>query len=190
MRYLVGLALLAVAPALLAQSQLCEARQHGAVGDGKTLDTGALQKAIDACAARGGGTVYVAAGRYLSGTLLLRDNITLWVDSGATIIGTPDLSQYRSAIDEQVWYHSLVLAKGVRNVSVIGRGTLDGGKVRNPKGEERMRGPHILMFMDARDVAVRDVTFEDAGNYNIIVRGSERLNIDGVTVRGGWDGVN
>src|SRR5436309_2799208 len=136
MRYFVGLALLAAAPALAAQAALCEVRQYGAAGNGAALDTAALQKAIDTCAARGGGTVYVAPGRYLSGTLLLRDNITLWLDSGATITGTPDLSQYRSAVEDQVWYDALVLAKGVHNVSVIGRGTLDGGKVRNPKGEE------------------------------------------------------
>ena len=102
-----------------------------------------------------------AAGRYLSGTLLLKDNITLWLDAGATIVGTPDLTQYRTAVNGQVWYDALILAKGVHHVAIEGRGVLDGGKVRNPKGEERMRGPHIAMFMDTRDVVVRDITLQD-----------------------------
>jgi hypothetical protein len=176
--------------ALAQPPHVCDVRTLGAAGDGKTLDTAAMQKAIDTCASSGGGTVYVAPGRYLSGTLLLKDNITLWIDSGATIAGTSDLSQYRTGVDGQVWYDALVLAQGVQHVSIQGRGVIDGGKVRNPKGEERMRGPHIVLFMDARDVTVRDITLQDAGNYNIIVRSSERLNIDGVTVRGGWDGIN
>src|SRR3954453_2813194 len=114
---------------------LCDAKHYGAAANGTTLDTAALQKAIDACAAQGGGTVYLPPGRYLSGTLRLKDNITLSLDSGATIAGTPDLSQYQSALDGQVWYHALILAKGVHNVAVVGRGALDGSRVRNPKGE-------------------------------------------------------
>ena len=55
--------------------------------------------------------MYVAPGRYLSGTLLLKDNITLWIDSGATIAGTADLSQYRTGVDGQVWYDALCLRK-------------------------------------------------------------------------------
>jgi hypothetical protein len=187
---LIGTAALCAAYAFAQPPHTCDARGSGAVGDGKTLDTAAMQRAIDACATAGGGTVYVGPGRYLSGTLLLKDNITLWLDAGATIVGTPDLTQYRTAVNGQVWYDALILAKGVHHVAVEGRGVLDGGKVRNPKGEERMRGPHIAMFMDTRDVVVRDITLQAAGNYNIIVRSSERLNIDGVTVRGGWDGVN
>jgi hypothetical protein len=185
-----ALLLCAAAVASAQSPRVCDVRAQGAAGDGKSLDTAAIQRSIDTCSASGGGTVFVASGRYLSGTILLKDNITLWLDAGATIVGTPDLTQYKTALPGQVWYDSLVLAKGVHNVAIEGRGALDGGKVRNPKGEERMRGPHIAMFMDARDVVVRDITLQDAGNYNIIVRGSERLNIDGVTIRGGWDGVN
>ena len=67
---------------------------------------------------------------------------------------------------------------------MIGRGTVDGNKVRNPAGEERMRGPHSILFYNTRDAAVRDVLIKDAGNYNVIVRSSERLNIDGTIIGG------
>uniref|UniRef100_Q022X9 Glycoside hydrolase, family 28 n=1 Tax=Solibacter usitatus (strain Ellin6076) TaxID=234267 RepID=Q022X9_SOLUE len=170
--------------------QSCNVRDFGARGDGVALDTQAINRAIEKCGIAGGGTVYLPPGTYLSGTVRLRDNITLWLDSGATLRGTRDLSQYQTAVDGQAWYLALVLASGVHHVAVAGRGIIDGNKVRNPKGEERMRGPHALLIYNVRDGSVRDVSIQDAGNYALIVRSSERLNIDGITVRGGWDGIN
>jgi hypothetical protein len=170
--------------------QSCNVRDFGAKGDGVALDTRAINSAIDKCGAAGGGTVYLPPGAYLSGTVRLRDNITLWLDSGATLRGTRDLSQYQTAVDGQVWYDALVLANGVHHVAIAGRGIIDGNKVRNPKGEERMRGPHAVLIYNVRDASVRDVFIQDSGNYALIVRSSERLNIDGITIRGGWDGIN
>src|SRR5690348_4040651 len=69
---------------------------HGALGDGKTLDSPAINKAIDACSAAGGGQVFVPAGRYLTGTIHLKSNVTLKLDDGAVIVGTPDLDQYQN----------------------------------------------------------------------------------------------
>src|SRR5690606_32764328 len=63
-------------------------REHGALGDGQTLDSPAIQSAIDACSALGGGTVYLPAGQYLTGSLFLRNNISLHLDSGAVILGS------------------------------------------------------------------------------------------------------
>src|ERR1700722_18938565 len=72
-------------------------RGYGATGDGKTLDSPAINKAIDACAQAGGGTVYFPAGTYLSGSIHLKDNIHLLIDQGATILGAP---QSMNAYDE------------------------------------------------------------------------------------------
>ena len=170
--------------------QSCNVRDFGAKGDGFALDTRAINRAIEKCETAGGGTVYMPPGNYLSGTVRLRDNITLWLDSGATLRGTRDLSQYQTAVDGQVWYQALVLAGGVHHVAIAGRGIIDGNKVRNPKGEERMRGPHAVLLYNVRDASVRDVSIQDSGNYALIVRSTERLNIDGITIRGGWDGIN
>src|SRR4051812_44304313 len=191
-RFALLAALLGWSGAASAQSppQACNVRDFGARGDGVSMDTQAINRAVEKCASGGGGTVYLPAGTYLSGTVRLRDNITLWLDSGATLRGTPDLSQYQTAVDGQVWYDALVLAKGVHNVAIAGRGVIDGNKVRNPKGEERMRGPHAVLLYNVRDASVRDVFIQDAGNYALIVRSTERLNVDGITIRGGWDGIN
>src|SRR5690242_15639411 len=119
-------------------------REHGAVGDGKTPDTSAINKAVDACAASGGGEVFVPAGRYLTGTIHLKSNVTLKLDDGTVIVGTPDLSQYqnftppgKTPLASRLWWHrALVLGEGVENVAIVGRGTIDGNKVFDPNGEE------------------------------------------------------
>ena len=66
-----------------------DVRSYGATGDGKTLDGPAISKTIEACADAGGGTVYVPAGTYLSGSIRLKSNIHLFIDAGATILGAP-----------------------------------------------------------------------------------------------------
>src|SRR5690349_4729170 len=71
-------------------------KECGATGDGKTLDTSSIQKAIDQTASSGDGTVTIPAGQYLCGTIVLKDNITLHLDEGAELLGTPDLSQYKN----------------------------------------------------------------------------------------------
>jgi polygalacturonase len=67
-------------------------RDFGATGDGKTLDSAAINRAIDACNAAGGGVVYLAPGTYLSGTVILRSNVTLYLEAGATLLGSKDIA--------------------------------------------------------------------------------------------------
>src|SRR4029453_18143266 len=69
-------------------------KDFGAAGDGQALDTPALQSAIDACGARGGGIVFVPAGAYVTGALVLRSDVTLYIDAGATLLGSEDPVDY------------------------------------------------------------------------------------------------
>ena len=165
-------------------------RAEGATGDGVTLDTKAIQAAIDKCAREGGGTVVLPAGRYLAGTIRFRSNVTLHLEAGATILGTDDLSLYQKPAGERDWYLALILAEDVHDVALTGHGTIDGRKVFNPEGEERMRGPHAALFFKCRDVTIRDVNFVEAANYAVILRASLRVTVDGITAKGGWDGLN
>jgi polygalacturonase len=105
-------------------------RDFGATGDGKALDTAAIAKAVDACAAAGGGTVVVPAGRYLTGAVELRSHVTLSIDAGATLLASQDAADYPMA--EYVWdaqrkcLSSLIYAHDAEDVTVTGRGTIDG----------------------------------------------------------------
>ena len=75
----------------------------GAVGDGVTLDTKPLQAAIDKCSASGGGTVLVAGGNFVTGTLYLKNDVTLRVDSGATISGSANIADYTTDTDHTMY---------------------------------------------------------------------------------------
>ncbi|MGD0001731.1 MAG: glycosyl hydrolase family 28-related protein [Bryobacteraceae bacterium] len=168
-------------------------RQYGAVGDGRTLDTAAFNAAIAACSAAGGGQVLVAPGRYLTGTIRLKSNITLQVEAGAEIVGTPDLTQYQSfappkdtpmGAGSRDWHRALVLGVDVENVTIAGHGIIDGNKVFDAHGEEHMRGPHGILFGNARDIVLRDITIRDAGNYAILLELTSGVEIRGIKVTG------
>lgn len=187
---LLALLCAAVFPAAAQTGSFFDVRHYGAQGNGTTLDTVSFEKALDAASSAGGGTVFVPAGTYLTGTIRLRDNITLWLDGGATLLGTKDLAQYQSSNGADEWYKALILAEGVHNVAIMGHGTVDGNRVFNPKGEEHIRGPHAILFSDCTRVTVRGIQVKDAGNYALILRSVEGIDIDGITVHGGWDGIN
>src|SRR5512141_1437204 len=115
----------------LAPAAVANVRDHGALGDGQTLDSFAIQAAIDACATRGGGTVYLPAGRYVSGSLFLRDNIALLLDAGAMILGSENPDDYpviqsRWEGRHQDTHAPLIGGDHLQNIAVTGRGTLDG----------------------------------------------------------------
>src|ERR1039458_8404032 len=174
-------------------------RQYGAAGDGRTLDTAAFNAAIVACSAAGGGQVLVAPGRYLTGTIRLKSNITLQVEAGEKLEGTPDLTQYQSFAPpkdtpmgggSRDWHRALVLGVDVENVTIAGHGIIDGNKVFDAHGEEHMRGPHGILFGNARDIVLRDITIRNAGNYAILLELTSDVEIRGIKVTGGWDGVH
>ena len=106
-----------------------DVRAFGATGDGKTLDTAALQGAIDACHRAGGGTVRVPPGTYLTKPLELRSFVTLHLEAGSTILGSPRLEDYpvegRDASGESE-RAGVLTARGAERVAITGRGTIDG----------------------------------------------------------------
>lgn len=102
-------------------AQVWTPQRYGAVADGKTLDTQAIQKAIDAAHESGGGVVRLAGGLYLSGSLVLRTGVTLQLDKDATLLGSPRIADYRRGN-----WPALILAKGQERVAITGSGTIDG----------------------------------------------------------------
>lgn len=176
-----------------------DVREHGAKGDGTTIDTAAINRAVAACGDAGGGQVRFPPGRYLSGTVRLKSHVTLSFEAGATLIGTSDLAAYEGfsppagvfeARLRPSWHRALVLGVDVEDVAIEGLGTIDGNKVHDPKGEERMRGPHAVLFGHSKGIVIRGVTIRDAANYGVMIEECSGVDIAGVTITGGWDGIH
>ena len=184
--------------AVAAAAGVFSIRDYGAAGNGKTLDTPAIDKAIEACAATGGGQVLLPPGRYLSGTVHLKSHVTLFLEAGAVLVGTTKLDQYQHPTPPAFmpeakwgkWHRALILGDGLQDIAIAGHGVIDGNKVFDPTGEERMRGPHTFVFVNCRKVTVRDVSFVDSANYAIFFMVSDRVDIRNVKFSGGWDGVH
>ncbi len=171
---------------------------HGAKGDGKTSDTAAIQAALDACRDAGGGQVMLPAGRYLCGTIHLRSKVALWLEAGATLVSTTNLNEYHQPVVPDFlpeakwgkWHRALLVGENVEDVTIAGPGVLDGNKVFDPAGEEKMRGPHTLALVNSRRVNVRDVTFLDSANYAVFFQVSDDVEFRNVKFVGGWDGIH
>ena len=134
--------------AMGANSNVCDVRGFGAKGDGTHNDTAAIQRAIEACAAQGGGNVLFPKGTYLSGSIRLESNITLLLEQGADLLGSSDVGLYtpvgRSAENRTT---SLIWAIGVRNIGITGPGLIDG----NGRAFMSTQEPHSgLPFYDPR----------------------------------------
>ena len=173
-------------------------REQGAAADGRQLDTPAIQKAIDLCAERGGGNVFFPAGHYLSGSIHLRSHVTLHLDAGARLIGTTNLADYAQPKPPEFmpeakwgkWHRGLIIGENVQHVAITGLGTIDGNKVFDPTGEERMRGPHTIVFANCRGFTLRDVTIVDSANYAVFFQVSDDVEFRNVKFVGGWDGIH
>jgi polygalacturonase len=190
------------------------------VGDGKHLDSPAINQAIDSAARAGGGTVILPAGTYLSGSIHLKSNIHLLIDAGATILGAP---QSLKAYDETepfpgiafqdgghcYFHNSLIWGENLTNVFIGGHGMINGGGLeRDPKILDEMCGykhfptpnttnyPPVRIGNKAialklcRNVVIRDLTIFHGGHFAILVTGCDNLTIDGVTIDTNRDGMD
>ncbi len=181
-----------------AEAGIFDIRDYGAVGDGGTLDTAAINKAVAACAQAGGGQVLFPPGRYLSATVHLKSRVALFLEPGARLVGAPDPNLYQHPTPPDFlpearwgkWHRALILADGQEDIALCGPGVIDGNKVFDRTGEERMRGPHTFVFVSCRNVSVRDVSFVDSANYAIFFQVSDHVDIRNVKFTGGWDGVH
>ena len=195
-------------------------RDFGAVGDGTNLDSPAINEAINAAAADGGGTVLLTAGTYLSGSIHLQSNIHLLIDAGATILGAP---QNLNAYDETepfpsgafqdgghcYFHNSLIWGVDLTNVFISGHGTINGGGLEQGSGIldamcgfEHFGTPNTntlppvrignksIALKLCRNVVIRDITIAHGGHFAILVTGCDNLTIDGVTIDTNRDGMD
>ena len=178
--------------------QVFKITDFGAKGDGATLNTRAINEAIQACAEAGGGQVLIPPGRYLSGTIHLRSRLTLYLEAGARLIGTTNLDAYQqpsipSFMPEAKWgkwHRALIVGENLEDVTIAGPGVIDGNRVFDPTGEEHMRGPHTIDFVNCHGFHFRDFSIIDAANYAIFFQASDDVEVRDVKITGGWDGIH
>ncbi|WP_133273386.1 glycoside hydrolase family 28 protein [Hymenobacter radiodurans] len=185
------------------------ATTYGVVGDGKTLNTKAIQKAIDA-AAKNGGVVTFEPGQYLTGSIFLKKGVTLHLDKGVTLLGSQDIKDYpempsRIAGIEMVWPAALINVLDQDNVAITGKGTVDGQgkpfwdmywalrKDYNAKGlrwivDYDAKRPRTLLVSNSSNVTIKDITLQRAGFWTVHVLYSKNVTADGLIIRNNLGG--
>jgi hypothetical protein len=182
-------------------------RDYGAKGDGATLDTTALQAAIDACNREGGGTVLVPAGTFLIGTTEVKSNVTLHLAAGATLLGSGKGTDYHAVdaiplhgdttLEDGNW--ALLYAVKAKKVTIEGPGTIDGqghlfhSAVRGtppPSGIGGSRRPYHILCYQCEDLRVRDIDLLNCAFHSVRVIESSRVHLDGIYIHNRVNGNN
>jgi len=178
---------LLLAGAVLGAEADFSAVRHGAVGDGKTFCTQAIQRAIDACAAAGGGRVSLPAGTFLSGTLYLKSRVTLALEEGCTLLGSPNLADYPESIPAVRSYtdnyvnRSLIAGEDLDRVAIVGQGTIDGNGAAFKGGKYLIR-PYVIRLVNCRDVLIEGVHLRRSPMWMQQYLACDRLIVRGITV--------
>src|SRR6185437_1253756 len=169
-------------------ARVCDAKHYGAKADGKTNDTHALQAAIDACANKGGGTVRLAGGTFLSGPIVLKSHITLDVESGATLLGSADHADYpEMTVLRTPGRQSLISAAHADNLTISGGGTIDGNgeswwaEARGQKEHGVMGAgvfrPRLMVFDHCHHILIEHVTIQNSPSWQVVPYYSDDITI-------------
>ncbi len=176
-------------------SNIYSVLDFGAAGDGKTLDTAAIQAAIDACTAASGGTVLIPPGVYLSGTISLKNNVNLHLSQNARLLGSTSLDHYPNlGRDRGLHDYCLVNAYNVHHISLTGQGVIDGQGKAFPYGSEGFNfedeevapstqsfiRPMLIHFTDCHDVTLSDLTLQHAASWCCNLEKIRQMHIHGV----------
>jgi hypothetical protein len=181
--------------------------EYGGVGDGTTPNTAAIQKAVDACAAAGGGRVVVPAGTFVSGPIFLKSNIEFHLMAGAVLRGSRTIADY-PLLDCQAqgyhidrwWHASLLTGTNLENVAITGRGVIDGQgdvwwKARDA-GQLKFIRPMTVFLFDCERVRIDGVKIIDSPQWTTVSILCRNMTFHDVSVRNIWntyhncDGIN
>ena len=170
----------------------------GAVGDSLTTNTKFIQKAIDVCFENGGGTVVVSDGVYITGTILLKDNVTLQVNEDATLFGSSNFADYINIdpfIDAtgQARGNCLIGAKDAINIAITGKGTIDGNggnfiganyKIQKDKNPDlpSFDRPFLIRIVNSSKLKIQDIHIRQAAAWAVHLFQSHDIIIDNVDI--------
>ena len=171
----------------------CNPRAFGAKGDGVTKETKAIQAAIDACDRKGGGTVQLTRGTYLSAPVVLKSHITLHLDAGATLLGSSEHADYPAKVEfREPGLQSLVSATNATDVAITGSGTIDGAgdswwkmarSIKNAgvMGSDHPR-PRLVVFDHCTGVRIEGVTIQNSPMWQIVLYYSHDVIVRNIKV--------
>jgi polygalacturonase len=178
-------------------AKIYDVREYGAKGDGKTLDTAAIQKALDECG-KTGGTVHLPAGTYLSGPVTLRTKTTLQLDEGATLLATANQAAFLKSgtnwleAQSSSDFFPLIGGKGLVDVTITGKGTIDGAgenwwgpaeDARRKKSGYTLPRPRLIVLNDCKNVKVTGVTLQNSPTFHFVPTDCDDVVVEGVTVK-------
>ncbi len=172
--------------------------KYGAIGDGTTLNTAAIQKTIDACYQSGGGKVIFPEGKFLSGTIVLKDNITIHFEKNAVLLGSTDLKDYKNldpfteGLGIDVGW-ALLVAVDAKHIGLEGEGTIDGQgsaiKAKHILTDTRSEGqrwgmrPFLVRIVRCDGITVKGITLKYAGAWTSHYFQSKNLHIENVKIQ-------
>jgi pectin methylesterase-like acyl-CoA thioesterase len=173
-------------------------RDYGAKGDGQTVDTNAIQTAIDTCGNAGGGVVLLPAGIYLSTPIFLKDKVTLQLDEGAKLKATDnpqDFIKKGRAVEAAKSggdYDGFINGKKLTDVAIVGKGVIDGSGVKwwipAEKAREKQPGytmprPRLVLLENCKNVKIIGVSLVNSPSFHLVPKRCENVLIEGVTIR-------
>ena len=185
-----------------------DVRTFGATGDGKTLDTPAINKAIEAAAAAGGGIVRFPAGSYLCYSIHLKSHITLYLDPGATIVAAdapatgadggydpPEPNAWDKFQDfgHSHWHNSLIWGEELENISIEGQGLIWGKGLSRGDRDLALApgvGNKSISLKNCRNVTLRDISILHGGHFAILATGVDNLTIDNLKIDTNRDAID
>jgi len=184
-----------------ASAVICTPEQYGARADGRTKDTNAIQTAIDICAMKGGGTVTLAKGVYLTAPITLKNNITLNIATGATLLGSPDHADYpQMQVFKAPGRQSLISSFRAHGITLTGGGTIDGNGSswwRNEAGQrpsgimgQTVFRPRLIVFDHSWYIRISDVTVQNSPSWQIVPYYSNDVIIRNIKVLAPPDSPN
>jgi len=190
---LLSLSLLALVSTLNGQNanpaNVYNVKSFGAIGDSITMDTKAIQAAINACTEKGGGTVWVPAGKYHIGTIKLKSNVTLSLDYGAYLLGSQDIADYDTDLPKAREGNAecLIFAKHATNITIEGLGVINGRGThiafpRMQENRKRLPRPRLMRMENCSNLTFSGVTFKRPAFWGIHLVDCKNIHFNGVTV--------
>ena len=172
-------------------------RDYGIIGDGSVNNTKKIEALIEKIDAQGGGTIYFPAGKYLTGSVILKSNMTIYLDNGAYILASENECDYKRLEDQNLQDYgrsgrtAIITAFNAENVAIKGDGTIDGrGKIWWEEKRKDTGRPRTIQFILCKNVKIEGITIINSPMWTVNPTCCENVNIHGISIKNPSDSPN